>query len=90
MSLHKTKPSSYTESFTVNAAGNHFIKDFSAEKYQSYADLLISEAEKEGIRYNSLFARTFDRVAGMRSTRGWMKSSCMILPTTKPLRKCPK
>lgn len=48
----------------------HFIKDFSAEKYQSYADLLISEAEKEGIRYNSLFARTFDRVSGMEEYKG--------------------
>lgn len=43
----------------------HFIKDFSAEKHKSYADLLIAEAQRQGIRYDSVFARAYDRVAHM-------------------------
>lgn len=48
----------------------HFIKDFSAEKYKSYADLLISEAQRQGIRYDSVFAREYDRVAHMKEYKG--------------------
>ena len=48
----------------------HFIKDFSAEKYKSYADLLIAEAQRQGIRYDSVFAREYDRVAHMEEYKG--------------------
>ncbi len=48
----------------------HFIKDFSAEKYKSYADLLIAEAQRQGIRYDSVFARAYDRVAHMEEYKG--------------------
>ncbi len=48
----------------------HFIKDFSAEKYKAYADLLISEAQRQGIRYDSVFAREYDRVAHMKEYKG--------------------
>lgn len=48
----------------------HFIKDFSAEKYKAYADLLIAEAQKQGIRYDSVFAREYDRVAHMEEYKG--------------------
>nr|DAG18135.1 MAG TPA: chromosome segregation ATPase [Caudoviricetes sp.] len=48
----------------------HFIKDFSAEKYKSYADLLIAEAQRQGIRYDSVFAREYDRVARMDEYKG--------------------
>ena len=48
----------------------HFIKDFSAEKYKNYADLLIAEAQRQGIRYDSVFARAYDRVAHMEEHKG--------------------
>ncbi len=48
----------------------HFIKDFSAEKYKNYADLLIAEAQRQGIRYDSVFARAYDRVAHMEEYKG--------------------
>ena len=48
----------------------HFTKDFSAEKYKSYADLLIAEAQRQGIRYDSVFAREYDRVAHMKEYKG--------------------
>ena len=48
----------------------HFIKDFSAEKYKAYADLLIAEAQRQGIRYDSVFAREYDRVARMDEYKG--------------------
>lgn len=48
----------------------HFIKDFSAEKYKNYADLLIAEAQRQGIRYDSVFAREYDRVAHMEEYKG--------------------
>lgn len=48
----------------------HFIKDFSAEKYKAYADLLIAEAQRQGIRYDSVFAREYDRVAHMEEYKG--------------------
>ena len=48
----------------------HFIKDFSAEKYKAYADLLIAEAQRQGIRYDSVFAREYDRVARMEEYKG--------------------
>lgn len=48
----------------------HFIKDFSAEKYKAYADLLIAEAQRQGIRYDSVFARAYDRVAHMEEYKG--------------------
>lgn len=48
----------------------HFIKDFSAEKYKVYADLLIAEAQRQGIRYDSVFAREYDRVAHMEEYKG--------------------
>ena len=48
----------------------HFIKDFSAEKYKAYADLLIAEAQRQGIRYDSVFAIEYDRVAHMEEYKG--------------------
>ena len=48
----------------------HFIKDFSKERYKVYADLLIAEAQRQGIRYDSVFAREYDRVAHMEEYKG--------------------
>jgi hypothetical protein len=48
----------------------HFIKDFSPERYKVYADLLVAEAQRQGIRYDSVFAGEYDRVAHMEEYKG--------------------
>lgn len=59
-----------TMAYALAHETTHFIKDFSAEKYKSYADLLIAEAQRQGIRYDSVFARAYDRVAHMEEYKG--------------------
>lgn len=56
--------------YALSHETTHFIKDFSAEKYKAYADLLIAEAQRQGIRYDSVFAREYDRVAHMEEYKG--------------------
>ena len=58
-----------TVAYAVAHEATHFIKDFSAVKYQTYADILIEAAESKGISYDSLLDRQLARLSGLKENR---------------------
>ena len=43
----------------------HFIQDYSPDKFETYAELIIAAAESKGISYDSLLARQLARLSEM-------------------------
>ena len=58
-----------TVAYALAHETTHFIKDFSATKYQTYADILIEAAESKGISYDSLLDRQLARLSELRENR---------------------
>lgn len=58
-----------TVAYAVAHETTHFIKDFSATKYQTYADILIEAAESKGISYDSLLDRQLARLSELKENR---------------------
>lgn len=58
-----------TVAYAVAHEATHFIKDWSATKYQTYADILIEAAESKGISYDSLLDRQLARLSELRENR---------------------
>lgn len=58
-----------TVAYALAHETTHFIKDFSPEKYQTYADILIEAAESKGISYDSLLDRQLARLSELRENR---------------------
>ena len=59
-----------TVAYALAHETTHFIKDFSLEKYQTYADILIEAAESKGISYDSLLDRQLAKQAALEENRG--------------------
>lgn len=59
-----------TVAYALAHETTHFIKDFSATKYQTYADILIEAAESKGISYDSLLDRQLAKQAALEENRG--------------------
>lgn len=59
-----------TVAYAVAHEATHFIKDWSATKYQTYADILIEAAESKGISYDSLLDRQLAKQAALEENRG--------------------
>nr|DAL39411.1 MAG TPA_asm: chromosome segregation ATPase [Caudoviricetes sp.] len=59
-----------TVAYAVAHEATHFIKDFSATKYQTYADILIEAAESKGISYDSLLDRQLAKLSALEENRG--------------------
>lgn len=59
-----------TVAYAVAHEATHFIKDFSATKYQIYADTLIAAAEEMGISYDSLLDRQLAKLSALEENRG--------------------
>lgn len=58
-----------TVAYALAHETTHFIKDWSATKYQTYADILIEAAESKGISYDSLLDRQLARLSELRENR---------------------
>lgn len=58
-----------TVAYALAHETTHFIKDFSATKYQTYADILIEAAESKGISYDSLLDRQLARLSELKENR---------------------
>lgn len=59
-----------TVAYAVAHEATHFIKDWSATKYQTYADILIEAAESKGISYDSLLDRQLAKLSALEENRG--------------------
>ena len=59
-----------TVAYALAHETTHFIKDWSATKYQTYADILIEAAESKGISYDSLLDRQLAKQAALEENRG--------------------
>lgn len=59
-----------TVAYALAHETTHFIKDFSATKYQTYADILIEAAESKGISYDSLLDRQLAKQSALEENRG--------------------
>lgn len=59
-----------TVAYALAHETTHFIKDFSSEKYQTYADILIEAAESKGISYDSLLDRQLAKQSALEENRG--------------------
>lgn len=59
-----------TVAYAVAHEATHFIKDWSATKYQTYADILIEAAESKGISYDSLLDRQLAKLSTLKENRG--------------------
>lgn len=59
-----------TVAYAVAHEATHFIKDWSATKYQTYADILIEAAESKGISYDSLLDRQLAKQSALEENRG--------------------
>ena len=59
-----------TVAYAVAHEATHFIKDWSATKYQVYADILIEAAESKGISYDSLLDRQLAKQSALEENRG--------------------
>lgn len=59
-----------TVAYAVAHEATHFIKDWSATKYQVYADILIEAAESKGISYDSLLDRQLAKLSALEENRG--------------------
>lgn len=58
-----------TVAYALAHETTHFIKDWSATKYQTYADILIEAAESKGISYDSLLDRQLARLSELKENR---------------------
>lgn len=58
-----------TVAYALAHETTHFIKDWSATKYQTYADILIEAAEGKGISYDSLLDRQLARLSELKENR---------------------
>lgn len=58
-----------TVAYALSHETTHFIKDWSATKYQTYADILIEAAESKGISYDSLLDRQLARLSELKENR---------------------
>lgn len=59
-----------TVAYALAHETTHFIKDFSATKYQTYADILIEAAESKGFSYDSLLDRQLAKQSALEENRG--------------------
>lgn len=59
-----------TVAYALAHETTHFIKDWSATKYQTYADILIEAAESKGISYDSLLDRQLAKQSALEENRG--------------------
>lgn len=59
-----------TVAYALAHETTHFIKDFSSEKYQTYADILIEIVESKGISYDSLLDRQLAKLSALEENRG--------------------
>ena len=59
-----------TVAYALAHETTHFIKDWSATKYQTFADILIEAAESKGISYDSLLDRQLAKQSALEENRG--------------------